>query len=279
MPQYETNTMRVCTKDANGTQYDAAVPAMPKWASGRETFSDKEHCSEYGSDVPWSLDDSNVADSAMFSVGNAPMWSGDVWAAQSTYPDNNHLGELGNANPGLRSTNSWTQACIASPSASAGMAQLVCSRDEDCVPLGSAKMQCLYGVCILDRNATETCYSHRDCVSSNRMCSGNGRCVESVIQVENDLNYAIDFELYAEECSATNENTHPTVRYDMFGASAWETIPDLLEMYGMCSYGNWYEYLEFIDPTNQSMANQGLCGGQSDEKGCLPMASDSTVSR
>ena len=65
----------------------------------------------------------------------------------------------------------------------------------------------------------------------------------------------------------------------MFGSSAWETIPDVLEMYGMCSYQSWYEYLEFIDPTSPTRANQGLCGGYSEEKGCLPMASDATVSR
>ena len=230
-----------------------------------------------------SLDDSNVADSAMFSAGNAPMWSGDPWDWQDRYPDNNKIREIMNANPGLRSSKAWTQSCVEeSPSAAAaGTAQLVCTKDSDCVALDgtTTKMQCLHGVCVLDRQSTGTCYSHRDCLASNKLCSGSGQCVNAVLQVENELNYAVDFELYAEECSATDPEMHPTVRYDMYGASAWETIPDVLEMYGMCSYEDWFEYLEFVDPTDATRANIGLCGGQSESKGCLPMSSEATVSR
>jgi hypothetical protein len=67
----------------------------------------------------------------------------------------------------------------------------------------------------------------------------------------------------------------------MYGASPWETIPDVLEMYGMCSYSNWFEYLEFVDPTAPERANQGLCKKEMVlEKGCVsPMASDATISR
>ena len=44
----------------------------------------------------------------------------------------------------------------------------------------------------------------------------------------------------------------------MYGASAWENIPDVLKMYGMCSYHDWYEYLEFIDPADKAAhANAG----------------------
>lgn len=101
----------------------------------------------------------------------------------------------------------------------------------------------------------------------------------SLLQVENELDYAVDFELFAETCSATDESLHPTIQYDMYGASVWETIPDVLEMYGMCSYEDWYEYLEFIDPTQDTRANLGLCGSQAESRGCLPMASEATVSR
>lgn len=297
MPQYETNTMRICTRDAEGVQYDATVPVKPKWttsssSSNKESFSATEYCSESASDVPWSLDDMAVADPSMFSVGNMPMWSGEAWASQDRYPDNNRLRDIRNTNPGLRggagggsgssSTTTWTQSCEkSSPSASAGTAQLVCTTDADCVSLDAslAKLQCLAGVCVLDRQATGTCYSHRDCLASNKMCSGNGKCVPSILQVENDLDYAVDFELHAETCSASDESLHPTIQYDMYGASPWETIPDVLEMYGMCSYEDWYEYLEFIDPTKDSRTNLGLCGGQSEQRGCLPMASEATVSR
>ena len=99
--------------------------------------------------------------------------------------------------------------------------------------------------------------------------------------MENDLEKdPIDFELYSEDCSSTDATNRPVVQYDMYGASPWETVPDVLQMYGMCSYSNWYEYLEFVDPTSPLRANQGLCGGRALEKKCVsPMASDATVSR
>ena len=106
------------------------------------------------------------------------------------------------------------------------------------------------------------------------------------MQVENDLpasafkyDNSIEFELYTEDCSSSEESSNPVTEYDMHGSSVWETIPDALGMYGMCSYKDWFEYLEFIDPSSSARANQGLCGSQSKQKGCLPMSSDSTVSR
>jgi hypothetical protein len=209
------------------------------------------------------------------------MWGGEAWDMQGIYPDYSRLAEISNANPGLRSSKQWTQSCVDSPSAAAGTAQLTCSADSDCNPVGGGVgLQCVFGVCVLNRQDTATCYSHRDCLALNKMCSGNGKCVDSILQVENDLERQdVEFELYAEECSATDESLHPTVKYDTYGASPWETIPDVLEMYGMCSYENWFEYLEFVDPSNSARANVGLCGGQSDAKGCLPMASDAAVSR
>lgn len=70
IPQFETNTMRICTLDAKDVQYDAAVPVGPKWKGAANTFSQTEYCSQSSSDVPWSLDDINDADPAMFSAGN-----------------------------------------------------------------------------------------------------------------------------------------------------------------------------------------------------------------
>ena len=57
MPQYETNTMRICTMDADGVQYDASAPVKPRWsnAGGTEQFSVREHCAELSSDVPWQV--------------------------------------------------------------------------------------------------------------------------------------------------------------------------------------------------------------------------------
>ena len=85
------------------------------------------------------------------------------------------------------------------------------------------------------------------------------RCVESVLQVENELNQSIEFELYAKECSSTSQTRNPVRSYDTYGGSPWENIPDILRMYGMCSYHDWFEYLEFIDPSSSSRKNLGAC--------------------
>ena len=90
------------------------------------------------------------------------------------------------------------------------------------------------------------------------------------MQVENDLDDEIEFEMYAEQCSSTSQAKFPVRSYDTYGTSAWETIPDVLHMYGMCSYHDWFEYLEFIDPTDASRKNAGACGISSQAQGCDP---------
>jgi hypothetical protein len=92
MPQFVTNTMRLCTKDAANASYDASVPVRPIYrkegspgASATTTTTpsfggpESEHCSESPYDVPWTLDDPAKASNpaAMFSVGSVPMWDGN----------------------------------------------------------------------------------------------------------------------------------------------------------------------------------------------------------
>lgn len=56
----------------------------------------------------------------------------------------------------------------------------------------------------------------------------------------------------------------------MYGSSPWQRVPDVLEMYGMCSYRNWYEYLEFVDPEKGKGRDNfdGRCDGLSRTLGC-----------
>lgn len=169
--------MRVCTRDASNVQYDAAVPVKPKWADPNKMFSDDERCAGTEKDVPWSMDDSNMADPGMFSAGNAPMWRGTIWDdANGVYPDGNRLNEISNTNPGLRNVQEWDPSC--------SMQDVVtCTQDSDCVSVvPGISMQCLRGICILHRQTTQTCYSHADC-TNGKMCAGDGRCIESVLQV------------------------------------------------------------------------------------------------
>ena len=69
MPPVVTNTMRVCTTDSEGVEYDASVPVMPTNGSWGN-----EECAESPFDVPWTIDDRTVAHPSMFSVGTVPMY-------------------------------------------------------------------------------------------------------------------------------------------------------------------------------------------------------------
>lgn len=172
---------------------------------------------------------------------------------------------------------SWGQSCTDGE-------PLVCNIDADCVSTApqSVRLQCVRSVCVLKMSENPSCYSHADCASLKKMCSGDGKCVESILQVENDLKSDdIEFELYTKQCATATDATYPVEQYDdMYGASPWETIPDILKMYGMCSYHDWYEYLEFIDSTNTTARpNPGMCGELSKTLGCEPLSYNVLVSR
>ena len=268
MPQFVANTMRLCTKDAANAQsagggppmYDATVPVKPLYRTGgggRTTtpiFSESEYCSDSPYDVPWSFDDaSNVENpSAMFSVGSVPMWDGAAISTGSKYPGDGYVSQLYNTNPGtsFRTWGGQDGACTDGE-------LLACTTDADCVGNSpGVKVQCHpdYGVCVMDMKQFPSCYAHRDCRNTSQMCSGDGKCVDMTLQVENELDASVEFELYAKDCSAAKSR-----EYDTYGASAWENIPDVMRMYGMCSYHDWFEYMEFVDPSDPARKNQGAC--------------------
>ncbi len=116
---------------------------------------------------------------------------------------------------------------------------------------------------MLTKYQLSSCYSHEDCADASLMCSGDGRCVEPIIQVENELTEDIEFELYAKQCASASPERYPVRSYDTYGTSPWEIVPDILKMYGMCSYHSWFEYLEFIDPIDKVRhRNAGVCTPQ-----------------
>ena len=185
MPQFVTNTMRLCTKDALNASYDATVPAKPLYKTSSSawtttpTFDSQEQCSDSPYDVPWSLDDPSRADNpaAMFAVGSVPMWDGVTPVLTSTYPADGYAAQLYITNPGT-AFQTWGEGC-------ADGELLTCSVDADCVSLqpSRAKLQCYRGVCVMDMKQSPSCYSHQDCQATNQMCSGDGKCVDPILQV------------------------------------------------------------------------------------------------
>ena len=105
MPQFVTNTMRVCTRDALGASYDASVPVRPMYSGNASIPSfgnDNELCAESAYDVPWSLEDAAAAENpaAQFSVGNVPMWDGTPVTSNPVYPADAYALQLDNTDPG-----------------------------------------------------------------------------------------------------------------------------------------------------------------------------------
>jgi hypothetical protein len=100
MPQFVTNTMRVCTRDAAGASYDASVPVRPVYSAFNAS---EELCSDSPFDVPWSLEDSAAAENpaAQFSVGSVPMWDGSPVDRNPVYPSDAYAAQLDNTDPGI----------------------------------------------------------------------------------------------------------------------------------------------------------------------------------
>lgn len=156
-----------------------------------------------------------------------------------------------------------------------------CENDTDCEAIegGSVeiKLRCVRGICVL--SDPRTCYRHSDCEESGKVCSADGLCVEGIWQVENQLpDENIDFEMYSKSCSTSRDSQFKMESYDMYGASPWQRIPGVLEMFGMCSYRNWYEYLELVAPLYETRENtnaRGVCDGELATKiGCTPGSFD-----
>ena len=86
--------------------------------------------------------------------------------------------QITNTNPGIASASAWGQECMDEE-------LLSCKTNADCISLApsTSAMQCYRGVCVMDMNQSPSCYSHRDCARTDQMCSGDGKCVDPVLQV------------------------------------------------------------------------------------------------
>jgi len=157
MPQFVTNTIRLCTKDAANAAYDASVPVSPLYYARQNgsansyttspVFEDIEHCSESPHDVPWSTEDAAQVENpaATFSVGCVPMWDGSAMDQNPVYPSSVYDSQLYNMDPGISSATSssaWGQGCMDGK-------LLECAKDEDCksIDSGTVTLSCKYVVC------------------------------------------------------------------------------------------------------------------------------------
>jgi hypothetical protein len=87
------------------------------------------------------------------------------------------------------------------------------------------------------------CTSHAQC-NNDMMCAGDGLCVHGVWQIKNEIPVPVSFRTYSQNCLTGNA-------LDTWGTSIAETVPDILNASGLCSYRSWFE--------NRRMAARNAC--------------------
>jgi hypothetical protein len=246
MPLYQSNIMRVCTRQALGD--DTLDIALPTQAGPPLVDSDfgAEACSTASWDTPW-FDAQGRQDSALRSVGtvpNIPQAVGDT-----TYPPSGKFFGVGPRDSVLEDIESggagWGKDC-------SDFAIDECVADSDC-PGG---FRCLTEarVCLADEFFTgRRCYRHDMC-PDDRMCDGAGECVPAFVLYLNTMSSPAEASVFSEQCDDTTSDTYHTD-----GSSPWEYVPDWLEGHGMCSNKNWYMYSQNLLGVSAS----GKCGASS----------------
>ena len=101
----------------------------------------------------------------------------------------------------------------------------------------------LLGVCGRLQAGLFECTAHAQC-PNDQMCAGDGRCVDGVWQIRNNMDEPISFRAFSQECGTGTP-------LDTWGTSAAEGVQDILNASGLCSYRAWFE--------NRRMAQRNAC--------------------
>jgi len=121
-----------------------------------------------------------------------------------------------------------------------------CNSDEDCAT-DNVTLVCLRpgdeeeGVCM----QKGTCFRHSHC-DADRMCSGEGRCADPYIIIQNERDTEIECQIFTDDATCVNCES-------MQGTSRFENIVDFAQSNGMCSMRNWHVYVN----TTSKATNQG----------------------
>ena len=218
MPMTMLNTMAVCTKENANAKADPMVPSSAKqrlWVDG------SVNCAADAFSTPWSVDRA-LNPPRQWAVGTLQQEAGGLAPFTAT---------------------EWGQACGPYPLST-------CTVDSDC----ASGLSCIIaptgtttGVCQAMVASKMECATHSTC-SNNRLCSGDGICVQGVWQIKNSIQEPVSFRSYSQSC----ETGTPL---DTWGTSIAENLPDILNASGLCSYRSWFE--------NRRMSNRNQCN-QSD---------------
>lgn len=136
-----------------------------------------------------------------------------------------------------------------------GLKQLVClvnfhsvsEQDElfaqnNIVTNEAAGAEQMFGICA-ERGS---CYQHKHCEAEEEksMCMENGYCGKPEILFTNRMNMPVNIQVFSERCSV-----------DTSRISVSEGIADFAQANGMCSFRNWYHYLNDTDMSEKQSAD------------------------
>ena len=218
MPMTGLNTMTTCTKENANANADPMVPS-PAQQTAAAWVDGQEHCAPDSASTPWKVD-KTVNPPRQWTVGTLQQESGGLQPVDVT---------------------EWGAGCGPYP-------VRTCRFDMDCATgLKCMKsMTASVGVCSKSGNGIFDCIEHSHC-TNNKMCAGDGRCVDGVWKVANKIGKGVSFRTHSQQCgTGTSLNT--------WGTSVAENVPDILKSSGLCSFRSWYE--------NRKMAEANTCSSQ-----------------
>jgi len=79
-----------------------------------------------------------------------------------------------------------------------------------------------------------TCFQHRHCADTDKLCAGNGSCVAAHIYITNNMDTDVDTQLFSAD-------EHSCARSGQ-GYSSYEGVSDFGQAHGMCSFRDWFHY-------------------------------------
>eukprot|EP00961_Rhodomonas_salina_P079000 1062346-Rhodomonas_salina.1 len=206
MRMLDINLLRVCTQEQEDQKYDPTTPRQPTASS---IWLDRL-CAPESTDVPWVGESSSVPRSA----GLLPFWQivGEAGQKRGTYQDTAGRMPLAGVTKG----------------ASSFFTNPECTDDLVC----GQGWKCREGVCFPD---TLECTRHIECVSPN-VCSGVGTCVPFKLDLVNEANKTVLWDVFSHSCDA----------YSQYGVSRWGQINKILDAHGFCGYHEWFDYQTMV---------------------------------
>lgn len=107
-----------------------------------------------------------------------------------------------------------------------------CQTCSDCCPGDCAlcELDCLKassgrGVCM----HRDTCFMHSHCQGQNKMCSGEGKCVDAHVSVTSQSTQKLAIQLYSAGCKRHAVTT-----------SRFQNAPEFVKIHGLCQYKDWW---------------------------------------